>query len=159
MRKNKTHSQAKAQILIFACLLMLTSTSFYRYALEISVLYNLRSQIKIKHSPQCQTFRPFMTLFSQTRPFSATPLSLWLREQSLMVFHHSHQYFNILFSRCLSTMYFLLLPALHLGVMIKSFLFFKEALLLIVQACAQHIPYNWMKVGGMRRGAISFHIP
>ena len=59
-----------------------------------------------------------------------------------MVFHHSHQYFNILFSRCLSTMYFLLLPALHLGVMIKSFLFFKEALLLIVQACAQHIPYT-----------------
>ena len=30
----------------------------------------------------------------------------------------------------------LLLPALHLGVIRKSFLFFKEALLIIVQACA-----------------------
>ena len=36
----------------------------------------------------------------------------------------------------MSTMYFLLLPALCLGVMKNTFLFFKEALLLIVQACA-----------------------
>ena len=33
-------------------------------------------------------------------------------------------------------MYFLLLPALHLRVMRKSFLFFREALLIIVQAYA-----------------------
>ena len=58
-----------------------------------------------------------------------------------MLFHQSHQYFNILFSRCFSTLFFLLLPALHLGVMRKSFLFFKEALLIIVRACAEHIPY------------------
>ena len=51
------------------------------------------------------------------------------------------QYFNILFSRCLSTMYFLLLLALHLGVMRKSFLFFREAPLIIVQARAEHIPF------------------
>ena len=37
---------------------------------------------------------------------------------------------------------FLLLPALRLGVMRKSFLFFKESLLIIVQAYAQHIPYR-----------------
>ena len=36
----------------------------------------------------------------------------------------------------MSTMYFLLLPALCLGVMKNTFLFFKEALLIIVQACA-----------------------
>ena len=48
---------------------------------------------------------------------------------------------NILFSRCLSTMYFLLLPALHLGVMRKSFLFFREAPLITVQASAEHIPF------------------
>ena len=52
-----------------------------------------------------------------------------------MVFHQSHQYFNILFSRDLSMIYFLLFPALRLGVMRKSFLFFKEAPLIIVQAC------------------------
>ena len=59
-----------------------------------------------------------------------------------MVFHQSHQYFNIFFSRCLSRMYFLLLPAPHLEVMRKSFLFFKEAPLIIVQACAQQIPFD-----------------
>ena len=33
-------------------------------------------------------------------------------------------------------MYSLLLPAFHLGLMSKSFLFLKEAPLIIVQACA-----------------------
>ena len=33
-------------------------------------------------------------------------------------------------------LYSLLLPAVHLGLMSKSFLFFKEAPLIIVQACA-----------------------
>ena len=68
-------------------------------------------------------------------------LQALVTEQSLMVFHQSHQHFNILFARCFSMMHFLLLPALHLGVMRKPFLFFKEALLIIEQACAQHIPY------------------
>ena len=53
-----------------------------------------------------------------------------------MVFHQSHQHFNILFSRCFSTMYFLLPPALRLGAVRKLFFFFKEALLIIVQAYA-----------------------
>ena len=33
-------------------------------------------------------------------------------------------------------------PSPSPGVMRKSFLFFKEALLIIVQACAKHIPYS-----------------
>jgi len=44
-------------------------------ALEISVLYNPRSGIKI-YNAQSSTFRPFMTLFSPSASdalFSATP--------------------------------------------------------------------------------------
>ena len=87
------------------------------------------------HSPQCQTFRPFRTLFS---PSASEALSQQLPQgsgTSLVVFHQSHQYFNILFSRCLSRMYFLLLPALHLGLMGKSFLFFKVQFSSAAQSC------------------------
>ena len=96
------------------------------------------------HSPQCQTFRPFMIVFSPSASDNLSQqnsLQALVTEQSLMVFHQSHQNFNILFARCFSMMHFLLLPALRLGVMRKPFLFFKEALLIIEQACAQHIPY------------------
>ena len=74
--------------------------------------------------------------------FLSNSLKALIMEQSLMVSHQSHQYFNILFSRCLPNVYFLLLPALCLVVMRKSFLYFKKAPLITVQACAQHIPFK-----------------
>ena len=135
----------------------IVSFRFLIRAREITVLYNLRLGIKIYSAQSSvsnlQAFDDFVQLVT---PFLSNSLKALVTGTVTMVFHLSHQYFNILFSTCLSTMYFLLLPALHLGVMRKSFLFFKEALLIIVHACAQHIPYNWMKVGGMRRSAISF---
>ena len=128
------------------CMPFIVNFYFLICALEISVLYSLRSGIKIYNAQSSmsnfQAFHDFVQPFGQRGPFSTTPSRLWLQEQSLMVFHQSHQYFNILFSRCLSTMYFLLLPALHLRLMRKSFLFFKEASLIIVQTCTQHIPYT-----------------
>ena len=87
--------------------------SFLVCALEISVLQSQMSKL--------QAFYASVQPFSQGRPFSATPSRLWL-----LAFHQSHQYFSILFSRCLSMLYFLLLLALHLGVMRKSFLIFQR---------------------------------
>ena len=128
------------------CMPFIINFYFLIPALEISVLYNLRSGIKIHNAQpsvsKLHAFHNFVAL-QLVIPVSATPSRLWLWEQSVMVFCHSHQYFNILFSRFLSKMSFLLLPALRLGVMRKSFLFFKEAMLIIVQACAQHIPYSF----------------
>ena len=127
------------------CMPFIVNFYFLIRTLEVSVLYNLRSWIKIYNAQSSmsnlQAFHDFVQPFGQRGPFSTTPSRLWLWEQPLMVFHQSHQNFNILFSRCLSTMDLSLLPALRLGEMRKLFLFFKEALLIIVQACAQHIPF------------------
>ena len=126
------------------CLPFIVNIYFLVRVLEISVLQDIGLGIKIHNAQSSlsnlQDFHDSVQPLGSWRPFSTTPLRLWLWELSLTVFYQSYQYFNILFSRCLSTMYFLLLKALRLEVMRKSFLIFKKALL--IQACAQHIPYR-----------------
>ena len=119
------------------CMPFIVNIYYLVHALEMFVLYNLRSGIKNYNAQSSmsnlQAFHDSVQPFGQCCPFSETPSRRWLQEQSLMVSDQSHQYFNILFSTCLLMMQFLLFPALHLVVMRKSFLLFIEALLIIVR--------------------------
>ena len=106
------------------CMPFIANISFLVCALERSVFYNLGSGIKIYNA---QSSMSNLQAISQWRPFSATPPSLWLWQRSLLVFHQSHQCFNILFARCFSTMYFLLAPSLLPGGDEKVILIFQRS--------------------------------
>ena len=116
----------------------IVSFRFLIRAREITVLYNLRLGIKIYNAESSmsnlQAFHDCSALGLLT-PFLSNSFKGLVMGTVTNGFASVTSVLQYLVFK-MSTMYFLLLPALCLGVMKNTFLFFKEALLIIVQACA-----------------------